>query len=185
VAGLIVLIGMKHCGKSTVAVRLAGMLGRPFHDLDAAMAERHRRLGGTEAGIREIYGRLGPVGFRALEFESSRELIDRLGAGPAVVALGGGLADNPEALELWRTAGLLVFLDAAEEELYRRIARNGLPPFLRGPDPRAAFHDLFLRRTAVYRRTAQISVPVDGINPGQVAERVSEAVSEFQARRSQ
>jgi shikimate kinase len=191
VSGLIVLVGMKHSGKTTIARRLAADMRLCCYDLDDEIQASQKRTGGPGSGIREIYSRLGAQAFRVLEEDCSRQLIARIGPAAcgcglvrAVAALGGGVADNPAALGLWKQAGLLVMLEAAEEILFERIARGGLPPFLPDGDPRAAFHELYERRTAVYRTVADLRVNVDGLGPRPAADRVRQALAQIHARRS-
>ena len=79
------LIGGSGAGKTTVGRQLAFNLALPFQDLDAAIEDHE---GCTVA---EIFAARGESAFRQLE----ADVLPRLLARPAVVALGGGAWESP------------------------------------------------------------------------------------------
>jgi shikimate kinase len=90
----IIIIGMKHVGKSTIARHLSEHLRRPLIDLDeelvrAASKEIKRPL----AGARDVFENLGRERFRSLELSCLWETLSRSDTGRAVMALGGGALD--------------------------------------------------------------------------------------------
>ena len=139
--GIIVLIGPKHTGKTSVGGVLAGLLGRPFVDQDDRIRERSGK------SPRELYTE-GPKVFRQAEAEALAALIrDR---GEAVIAAVGGLTDNETSLSLLgirqgpdgregsdtpgrAAVALLCYIEVSAEPAWERIAGRGgeLPPFLR------------------------------------------------------
>ncbi len=164
---IIVLTGMKHSGKSTVGKILAGMLNMPFLDTDdvaAAMAGKP---------VRQLYAEGGASLMQHWEAAACREACTRLETG-GILATGGGISDNSEALALVQAAGILVFLDTPLELVYKRVLhsaeRDGvMPAFLQGDDPAGKFAELFSRRTEIYARMAQIRIATAGLSPKQVA----------------
>jgi shikimate kinase len=156
------ITGMKHTGKSSHGAAIAHHFGLPFFDLDLLIMELHLSGGGKASSVREIYRGVRREGFMALEARAAAALAER--NEPAVVACGGGIADNAPALEAFRRAEnpsfLFVHLSLPEDILFRRIAAGGLPPFLEGDGGEAGarerFHHLYLRREAVYRREARL-----------------------------
>jgi shikimate kinase len=160
VASSIILLGMKHSGKSTLGRRLALRFGTDFFDLDEIIEELHdsdRRV-----SCREIFRAEGKSAFTALEAHAATILAERLTAGRAVAALGGGTIENPTALDALKNSGVKVYLKDTPEVLFGRIMAGGLPAFLSSDDPRAEFDSLYARRTVLYEREADLVVDVEG-----------------------
>jgi shikimate kinase len=93
-----------------------------------------------------------------------------------IVAAGGGLADNREALELVKRdrLALMVYLDVPAETAWERIRaaadKTGeLPPFLNTENPRETHRQLHERRGVVYRELAALSLRA-GATPEETAE---------------
>ena len=98
----IVLIGMMGCGKTTVGGLLAQRLGREPADTDALIERRQGR------SIPDIFAQDGEPAFRAMELELCRELSRRRGL---VIACGGGLPLQAEAIAALKENGLVFWLD--------------------------------------------------------------------------
>jgi shikimate kinase len=182
----IIIVGPKHSGKTSAGKALArlweGLLGGVrFIDLDELVEAR------TGKSPRLLY-RAGPELFREAEAEALRVLFegdwgedhaaedhaagDRAAgdraAGLTVVAAGGGLADNREALELLRAKqaakrAVAVYLEVPVETAWERIsaaaeATGELPPFLDTANPRETHRLLHERRGRVYRELAAFTV---------------------------
>ena len=125
----IVLIGMMGSGKTTVGTLLAKRLCRPFWDTDALIEKREGR------SIPEIFRRDGEEAFRALELEVSRELS---GSRNLIIACGGGLPMQEEAIAALKQNGLVFWLDRDPGETYsslnvsrRPLARSGRDDFIK------------------------------------------------------
>jgi len=164
---IIVLTGMKHSGKSTVGRILAGMLKLPFLDTD----EVAESMAGKS--VRQLYTEGGAALMQHWEISACHEVCKQLNSG-GVLATGGGISDNSEALALLKTVGILVFLDAPRELVYKRILHNAkrdgvMPAFLQGDDPAGKFAELFSRRTDIYAKIAHIRIATSGLSPTQVA----------------
>lgn len=104
----IVLIGMPGAGKTTTGRRLAHILGRPFVDIDEAIAQKHGR---SAASIIETDGE---DAFRAIETMVTGECCARSGL---VIACGGGVVTRPENRDLLRQNGSVVMIDRPLSEL--------------------------------------------------------------------
>jgi shikimate kinase len=140
-ARTIVLIGMMGAGKSSVGRRLAARLGLPFVDADA---EIEAAAGAT---ISDIFARHGEAHFR----EGERKVIARLlGAGPQVLATGGGAWMNEQTRRSVAASGVSVWLKADIETLARRVRRRNDRPLLQGGDVAAKLRRLSLERDPVY-----------------------------------
>ncbi len=167
----VVLLGMKHSGKTTLGRLLAGRWGCPFHDTDEVLEQSHRSKTGARASAREIYARLGPEGFFDAEAEALAGLASRLAGGSHVIAAGGRTPLNPRARPILRSLGLAVLLDLPAEALWLRVARGGTPAFLGPKDPRGEFLALAAARDPEYRRFADLVVTLDPEGPVEENER--------------
>ena len=156
----IVLIGMMGCGRTTVGRLLAHQLGRELVDTDALIEERAGR------SIPELFARDGEAYFRALELALCRELSGRQGL---VIACGGGLPTQDEAMAALKENGLVFWLDRDPGETYDGLDVSGRPLAQGG---REDFLQRYERRSPVYRRWADYVIPC-GDGPQWAAERVS------------
>ncbi len=114
----ILLTGFMGAGKTTVGQLLAGALGWEFLDLDAAITSR------ASLSVPEIFAAYGEAHFRQLEVKTLRSVLPRE---RTVVALGGGVVESPEAVDLLSTSPntCLVFLHASLPTLLARCAGEG------------------------------------------------------------
>jgi shikimate kinase len=172
----IFLCGPKHAGKTRAGRALAALVSGVFIDLDEYI-EAH-----TGKSPRTLY-REGPAVFRKAEAEALEHLLappDRPpgnaaghdGGTPRIIAAGGGLIDNPEALSLTEkaiTAYIEVSAETAWERIFRAARQDGLPPFLDTKNPRETHRALHERRAAAYRTWARITVQGEGKTPEEIA----------------
>lgn len=155
-------MGIKHSGKTSLGKLLAKKLNLPFMDLDNLLEEQYSKE--RILNFRELYLKLGESGFRELETAALNSIsIQQKG----VLALGGGTIDNSEAMEIAQKAEILVFLDAEEQILYKRIERNGFPSFLE-KSPEKLFSELFKRRRLLYKNIATITISISNENPEEI-----------------
>ena len=146
----IVLIGMMGCGKTTVGGLLARRLRRPLTDTDTLIEQRQGR------SIPDIFAACGEAGFRALELELCRELGGRSGL---IIACGGGLPLQDEAIAALKSNGLVFWLDRDPEETYDALDVSGRPLAQAG---RQSFIQRYHNRSPVYRRWADCIIPCGG-----------------------
>lgn len=104
----IVLIGMPGAGKTSAGKRVARALGRPFIDVDDAVAQD---TGRTSASIIEEDGE---DAFREVETEVTGRYAARSGL---VLACGGGVVTRGRNRDLLRQNGVVVMLDRPLGEL--------------------------------------------------------------------
>ena len=145
----IVLMGIKHCGKSTQANFLSEYFKIPSFDTDDLIFEL------TGKTPRQIYTELGEEGFKNAEKSACIELKNRLEKIQqtenskkyiAVAATGGGICNNAEAIKLLSEIGILVFLNADERTAANRIVKEvkidvdgklfNLPAYIAKENPR-------------------------------------------------
>lgn len=153
------LVGMMGAGKTTIGRSLARVLGREFLDLDH---EIEARCGVRVAHIFDIEGE---EGFRRRE----QSVLEECSARPDVVlATGGGAVLAAENRHCLKSRGVVVYLRATPEDLYRRVARDRSRPLLQTADPQARIRELVVAREPLYEEVADIvfdtgSVPVQQV----------------------
>lgn len=184
VAGLrkgIVLMGMKHCGKSTLGHALAQTRGIPFIDLDE-LTEREFDPA-RSLSCREIAARHGEKLFRTLEERAAVRLADMIAGSRSdgvglVAALGGGTVESVRAMDALARVAVLVYLEESVELLYTRVMERGLPSYLDPSDPRASFFAIFARRSPLFSERAHLVVHLMGMEIEQAFSELVRVLSE-------
>ena len=191
---VLVLMGIKHCGKSTQGKCIAQRLGVPFYDTDDVLKKM------TNLSAREIYTAKGEAAFMQAEAEACRNVVQKVNSSvsvkqndvpataasgvpfTAVIATGGGICKNDEAIKALRSVGVFVFLCAPEKIAADRIVREAvvapdgtitnLPAYIanysdatgvkKSPhsiaEVRDIFHKFYTERIACYSKIASVTV---------------------------
>jgi len=156
----IVLIGMMGSGKTTVGRLLAQCLDRPLADTDTLIEERQGR------SIPDVFAADGEGRFRDLELELCRELSGQEGL---VIACGGGLPLQDQAIAALKENGLVFWLDRDPAETYDSLDVTGRPLAQAG---REDFVRRYAARAPIYRRWADFAIPC-GSGPQEVQRLIS------------
>lgn len=165
----IVLIGFMGAGKSSVGRTLARLTGLSRFDTDEMVAARFG------LNISEIFERHGEAAFREAETTALRELS---GKAQAVVVTGGGIVTRPENIELLRALGIVVFLTADEQTLFRRISRRPTRPLLQTENPRATVTTLLAKRLPLYRGAADVEIDTSTLTHEEVAKLILQKIEQ-------
>jgi len=152
----IILTGMKHSGKSTLAGMLAWEMKVPNIDLDKLVEEEYRSDG--LVSCREIYKQHGETFFKDLECKAAQKLARSMRHEFHIASLGGGTIENEAAWNVLAGIGTIVYIVVDIDLLFTRIMKNGLPAFLSADDPYEDFSVLYGRRSALMRAKADIIV---------------------------
>ena len=142
----IILIGMMGCGKTTVGKLLAQRFHRELVDTDALIEQRQGR------SIPDIFARDGEQAFRALELELCREIGGQEGL---IIACGGGLPTQDEAVAALKGNGLVFWLDRDPGETYDSLDVSGRPLAQAG---REDFLARYAARSPIYHRWADFII---------------------------
>lgn len=149
----IALVGMMGAGKTVIGRRLAGRLGIEFIDTD------HEIETAACLTIPEIFARHGEAYFRDRECRVVARLI---GAGPRIVATGGGAFVHAATRAALRAGAVTVWLKADFEVLMRRVRRRTNRPLLQTPDPEATMRGLIADRYPIYAEADVTVLSRDG-----------------------
>lgn len=153
----IYLIGFMGSGKSTVGRALADALGYDFFDTDTFIETRFRKR------ILDMFADEGEEVFRRRERMILEEL---LGMDRSVIATGGGLPCQGDAMELLLASGLTIYFQSTPEELTARLELcKRTRPTIRdksGEELLTFVRETLQRREPIYQR-AELIRPIGHI----------------------
>jgi len=163
----IFLIGPMGSGKSAVGRHLARLLRFSFHDSDADIEAK------TGVDIAYIFDKEGEAGFRLREKES----IERLTALDGVVlATGGGAVIDSDNRRVLAERGTVVYLETSVDQQLKRTRHGRHRPLLNDTDPQEKLKELMLRRAALYKEIADLTVSTNGRRVQIVAEEIHQTL---------
>lgn len=143
----VILVGMMGAGKTTIGRALARLVGREFVDLDHVLEAR--------CGVRVslIFDIEGEEGFRKRETQALDQCSLRQNI---VLATGGGAVLAEQNRDYLRQRGIVVYLRASADELYKRVARDRGRPLLQTADPKGRLQELLQQRAPLYEEVADL-----------------------------
>ncbi len=163
----IVLIGMPGCGKSTVGVVLAKMLGYQFLDADIVIQEREGRL------LSDIIESEGLDGFNQIE----NKINASINCTDTVIATGGSVIYGEEAMQHYKKTSVVVYIQLPYEEIAHRLGdltKRGVS-IKKGQ----TLLDLYNERVPLYEKYADIVVKEDNMTISQTAALIQEKYETF------
>ena len=164
----IVLIGMPGAGKSTVGVVVAKRLGFRFVDSDLVIQETYGKL------LHELIEEYGVEGFWKLENDVNASLLGER----SVIATGGSVCYEPEAMAHLGKIGTVVYLQLPYESLQERLGDLNA----RGVTMRKGqtLSELYEERVPLYEKYAHITVDCEDKQLREIAEEVCDKFNKMQ-----
>lgn len=150
----IVLIGFMGCGKSTIGKKLSKKLDYNFIDMDKHIEAAENMT------IQEIFNKKGEAYFRKLEKNLIKNISEKKGG--YVIATGGGVIKDYENINFLKKNGVLVYLKASPENIYRNIRYDNSRPLLNGGNKIEKIKKLMAERSGTYEKYAQITINMGG-----------------------
>ncbi|MFJ7185366.1 shikimate kinase [Lysinibacillus xylanilyticus] len=147
----IYLVGFMGSGKSALGRRLSYLLKMPYYDMDHEIV---RQQGMT---IPQIFEKYGEARFREIETEFLKKFRDEA----CIISTGGGVAISAENRKIMRRSGLVFFLDATFEDIYKRIQHDPNRPIVQS-STKEELEKLYHYRRRFYRETGHIQVLTEG-----------------------
>ena len=160
----ITLIGMPGAGKSTVGVILAKVLGYEFVDPDLLIQKQEGKL------LSEIIAEKGEEEFLNIESRVNEEL-DCKGA---VIAPGGSVIYEPEAMKHLKEIGKVVYLKLDYKVIEKRVANVKKRGVVLKEGQ--TLKDLYNERHPLYEKYADIIIDACLKSPEDVMMKICEAI---------
>lgn len=104
------------CGKSTHGKKLAGILKKPFTDLDLYIQTKENKT------VQFIFDNEGEEQFRILETKYLNELIKQ--DAETIISLGGGTVCFNNNIELVKENGILIYIEMPAAALAERLQKS-------------------------------------------------------------
>ena len=147
----ILLTGFMGCGKSSVGLALAGLLGCRMVDLDSVIVEEAGR------SINEIFSVDGEAAFRVIESDCLKKILH---SGFAVVSTGGGVVIADKNRYEMRKFGRVVNLTASLPVILDRLKGATDRPLYSGEDAAEQVSALMQQREQFY---AEADIRIDTV----------------------
>lgn len=146
----VVLIGMPGCGKSTVGVLLAKLLGMDFMDTDVVFQAREGQ---------KLQPMIDKIGIEAF-LKKEEDVILGIECDRTVIATGGSAVYGKRAMEHLHHHGIVVYIRLPFSEIERRLSNLAT----RGValKKNQTLHDLYEERIPLYEAEADIVFDATG-----------------------
>lgn len=158
---------MPGCGKSTVGVILAKIIGYSFLDSDLLIQEKDGRL------LSEIIAQEGLDGFNKIE----NKINASIDVSRSVIATGGSVIYGKEAMEHFKKIGIVVYIRLPYEEIANRLGdltQRGV-----SIKEGQTLLDLYNERIPLYEKYADVIVDENGMEIPETALYIKEKCNEY------
>jgi len=181
---IIFIMGPKYSGKSLCAKALSEIIGGETVDLDELVEEQ------TGKTPRKLFIE-GHVLFKKAEAQALASTLHRTSPETLVIAAGGGIIDNDEAMALISKAKvpsedrqlINVYLEISAETEWQHILDSpndeGLPPLINTTNPKETHLALHNRRAKAYKAIAGITVLTGNKSPEEIAGEIAGQLSKI------
>lgn len=166
----IVLVGMMGAGKTTVGELLATKLNRELKDIDRVIEQEQKK------SIIEIFTNDGEEAFRQLESETIEKFSNM---SDLIISTGGGALEKANNLSNLQKNGIIIYLKADIEELFKRVKNETQRPLLKEQDPLEVIKKLIKKREKFYLM-ANITIITDNKSPEKITEEIIKAIKNYE-----
>jgi shikimate kinase len=169
------LAGFMGAGKSTVGPILAKTLGWDYYDLDEVIEEK---LG---MKIADIFEEHGEKFFRENEKKFLQELAKNKNT---IISLGGGTMANQYNLKFLKESGVVIYLKASINSLYKRLELEKDRPKLKLPEGKLSKEKLIERISELYKarekfyNQSNFVIETDGATVDSIVVRIAKIIEE-------
>ncbi|HOW34946.1 MAG TPA: shikimate kinase [Candidatus Omnitrophota bacterium] len=164
----IVLVGFMGAGKTVVAQELSGILKWDLVSTDLLIEQKEGRP------ITQIFSDSGEPYFRKVESAIVRELSARQGL---VIDCGGGVVLSDNNIIDLKKSGVIFYLSATPDVIYKRIKDQTHRPLLNVSHPEAEIKKLLQAREPRYQKADHV-IDTCAKTPRQVAEEIMRLASD-------
>jgi len=109
--------------------------------------------------------------------EIESEVLQSLDVKNHVISTGGSAVYSDAAMQHLKEDGVMIYLDVSLDTLRSRITDYETRGIAKRPEQ--SFDELFLERTLLYRKYADITIAGDGLNQDQVCERILSELNKY------
>lgn len=170
----IVLIGMRGSGKTTIAKILSKKLCREYIDIDKLIVKKNG------FSIPEIVEKNGWDYFRIEESKIVKEVSLLSGK---IISTGGGVVLKQENISALKQNGIIIFLKASPEILFKRIGFDQNRPSLTSDEnPLNELKNVLKQRINLYEKASEISIDTNNLTLNQISEKIKSFVSKMQKK---
>ena len=163
---LIVLVGMMGAGKSTVGRFLSRVIKFKFVDIDKEIEKQEGKT------ITNIFNDHGEKYFREKEFEIIKFFST---AKNTVLALGGGAFENEQTRKILKKNGIVIYLKATPQNLFKRIHTEIHRPLLHKNFSVDTIIFILKKRIANYEKAHHI-VDTNNKTPKEIVRKILEVL---------
>lgn len=163
----IILTGFMGSGKTEVGKMLAQRLGYTFIDTDKLVEEQEGK------SISDIFREDGEPYFRDIE---ALILKDLSGLEGHVISTGGGIVTREDNILNLKKTGLVIWLKASPETIFKRVSSETNRPMLKVDNPLEQIKKLLSMREQFYSR-ADLSIDTDGLEVDEVVDIIIKKVA--------
>ena len=166
----IVLVGMMGAGKTTVGELLATKLNRELKDIDRVIEQEQKK------SIIELFTDDGEEAFRKLESETIEKFSNM---SDLIISTGGGALEKANNLSNLQKNGIIIYLEADIEELFKRVKNETQRPLLKEQDPLEVIKKLIKKREKFYLM-ADITIITDNKSLEKITEEIIKAIKNYE-----
>lgn len=163
----IVLIGYRGVGKSVIGKILSEMLGWEYIATDQLIEKK------CGLSINQLVETEGWEKFRLLETEIIRSLREVF---RVVIDCGGGVIENETNMQSLRERSAVIWIDAQQEVIFRRLSRATNRPPLFSADLKKDIETTYSRRLSLYRKYSDFYVENSQGTPEEKCSQIIEQV---------